>query len=253
MKIKMFIAGIFFSFFLTNIYADEATTYFIKGNKAYESGDFETAISNYEHVLQLKQENWQLYYNLGNAYFRNNNIGRAILNYERALKLQPDNEDIQFNLELAQLQTGDSIPKPPKEAWLVLLENWFNSPSFMFLFYTTLILYVLFMLGWALRYFVPVVVRFAAYRISFVFSIVLLIAVGSVFSLRWLNESTKHYGIILEDEVKVASAPAADAIEVFILHEGTKFRIQERSAQWWRIRLRDGKSGWIQTETAGEI
>lgn len=253
LMIQLFALLFTFTSFSTTLLADEATTHFIQGNKAYEEGDFAGAIAHYEHVIQLKQENWHLYYNLGNAYFRSNNVGRAILNYERALQLQPDNEDILFNLELAQLQTSDSIAKPPKEYWLILLENWFNSPSFSFLLYATLILYALFMLGWALRYFLPNIIHMPIYRFALVLTFIFLFFVGSVFSLRWYNKSTKHFGIVLEEEVKVASSPATDAIEVFILHEGTKFQIQERSAQWMRIRLRDGKSGWIQADTAGEI
>ncbi|KAA3618050.1 MAG: tetratricopeptide repeat protein [Calditrichaeota bacterium] len=242
-----------FAMLATQTLADEATTYFVKGNKAYESGDFAAAIANYEHVISLNEENWHLYFNLGNAYFRSNNLGRAILNYERAFKLAPENEDVQFNLEMAALQTTDRIPLPPKEAYLVLLENWFNSPSFSFLLYTTLILYATFILGWALRYFVPAITGAPFYQFFVVTALVLFLFFASIFSLRWYNQATKQFGVILEKEVNVTSSPTTGATELFILHEGTKFQIKEQASQWLRIRLRDGKTGWITAESAGRI
>lgn len=233
--------------------ADEATNLFVQGNKAYEAGDFAGAISSYEKVVALKMENWQLYFNLGNAYFRSNDIGRAILNYERALKLAPENEDVQFNLELAQLQATDRIPTPPKEAYLLWLEKLFYGPSFNLLLYLSLSLYATFLLIWALRYLMPMVSFVSGYRFTLAVVFALLIASSAVFSMRWYKEATQKYGVIVQPVVKVTSSPQAEATELFILHAGTKFQIQEQTARWLRIRLRDGKSGWIAAGTAGKI
>ncbi len=233
--------------------ADEATTYFVQGNKAYEAGDFAGAIASYEKIIDLKKENWQLYFNLGNAYFRSNDIGKAVLNYERALKLAPENEDVQFNLEMALLQTTDRIPTPPKEAWLLALEKLFYVPSFSLLLYLSLVLYATFLLVWALRYLFPLITGLPFYRFLLTTVFIAFILSGSIFSLRWYDQVTKKYGVIVQPAVKVTSSPTAEATEIFVLHAGTKFQIQEETANWLRIRLRDGKTGWISAETAGRI
>ena len=204
-------------------------------------------------MIDLKRENWQLYFHLGNPYCRRNDIGRAVLNYERALKLAPENEDVQFNLELAQLQTSDRIPTPPKEAYLLLFEKIFYGPSFNFLLYATLIFYATFLLIWALRYVLPAITFSSGYRFTLVVLLCGFVLSAGVFGVRWYNQATKKYGVAIASEVKVTSSPTAEATEVFLLHAGTKFQIQEQTANWLRIRLRDGKTGWISAGSAGRI
>jgi SH3-like domain-containing protein len=46
----------------------------------------------------------------------------------------------------------------------------------------------------------------------------------------------------------VKSTPAAQGTDLFILHEGTKVNITDGSMrQWKRIRVADGKEGWVET------
>ena len=55
--------------------------------------------------------------------------------------------------------------------------------------------------------------------------------------------------IVLADEVSVQSAPSDDqALQVFTIHEGTKARIDQQSAEWAEIVLADGKVGWVKVE-----
>ena len=244
---------IIFFLSVTMLDADEATTHFINGNKAYEAGQFEEAVQYYEYVIGLKKENWQLYYNLGNAYFRLGVIGKAILNYERALKLNSENEDIRFNLELAALQTLDRIPEPPKELWLTALEKWLKAPAFSFLLYTTLAIYALILCLLAARNFFAPIARAGLVKPVLVVATIFLFVFGGIFSYRWYDQAHNKYGVIIAEEVSVTSSPASDATELFILHQGTKFQLREQSDNWMRIRLRDGKSGWINAQTAGKI
>ncbi|MEG0162647.1 MAG: hypothetical protein RR652_01810, partial [Mucinivorans sp.] len=49
------------------------------GEKAYETGDFATAIDRYNQIIDRGEHSAALYYNLGNAYFKSDMTGQAIL------------------------------------------------------------------------------------------------------------------------------------------------------------------------------
>ena len=52
-------------------------------------------------------------------------------------------------------------------------------------------------------------------------------------------------GIILAPSVVVRSSPSESGTELFILHEGSKIKVNEEVSGWQNIRLIDGREGWI--------
>lgn len=252
MKLWIAVFGIFFLSF-GQPFCDEAESLFHQGNKLYEEGKYSGAVEVYERVIASGKQNWQLYYNLGNAYYKLNETGRAILNYERALKLNTENEDIQFNLQLANLAIIDRIPEPPKAFWIVLIENIHFAPSFNTLVWITLALYAVFMLFFALKFFRPQLRENRLMQFLSGASLVFFIASFLWFAFRWYEVETEKYAIVIQEEVSVTSSPTQDATEVFALHEGTKLKIEQQSGDWVRIRLLDGKVGWLPVDVLGMI
>jgi uncharacterized protein YgiM (DUF1202 family) len=66
--------------------------------------------------------------------------------------------------------------------------------------------------------------------------------------LAWSHQSylSKNQGVILlEDSSYVKSGPSENADDVFILHEGTKALRLEQFENWSKIKLPDGKLGWL--------
>ncbi len=232
----------------SSLRADEYSDLFQRANQAYDAGNYSAAIAGYLQIYRAGRGNWQLFYNLGNAYFRADSLGKAILFYEKALKLNPDNEDIRFNLEYANLKIVDRIPEPPKQPWVRWMEGIVLGPPFSVVLWTTLILYALFLVGFALRYFWPRLEYQRGYRFAVWSTGILFAAFLMLFSFRWMKQSTERFGVILAPEVTVTSSPTADATAVFQLHEGTRFKVEELSGKWVRIRLRDGKVGWVPRE-----
>jgi len=248
--------GLFFiavMLFASVAFADEAATLFQQGNQAYQAGDYELATAAFEKIITLKKENWQVYYNLGNAYFKQRKNGLAILNYERALRLSRTNEDIRFNLDLANLSITDRILEPPRSVVLVWLDNTLKffsleqAASWVLLFWWCALLgLILFLVGrkeglrqsgrWLAWITGTVCVLFAA-----------------IFFWQWYEQKTEQYGIVLEQRVIAQSSPGADATEVFIIHEGAKVKLQEQTGEWLRIRLADGKVGWLKSESVAKI
>jgi SH3-like domain-containing protein len=56
--------------------------------------------------------------------------------------------------------------------------------------------------------------------------------------------------VIQFPSVGILSAPDATGVEVFQLHEGTLVEIKGKQGNWQKIRLADGKEGWMSKEAA---
>lgn len=243
----------FFLLFALSAYADEAESLFHQGNQLYEAGSYQEAAKTYEKILAVGKANWQVYYNLGNAYYKQRQIAKAILNYERALHLNHDNEDIRFNLDLANLSVADRIPAMPRSlavVWLDQVIHIFTAEQAATL---ALIFWVLLFAGaifWLLAG--REQMRHWARRLVWSAGTVWLV-LALMFAMLAYERATLHEAIVLAPRVVVRSSPAGDATEMFILHEGVKVRLQERSGDWRRIRLADGKVGWLETKTIEEI
>ncbi len=233
--------------------ADEAANLFQLANQQYESGNYSQAAVTYEKILAAGQANWQVYYNLGNAYYKQKNIGKAILNYERAHRLNRDNEDIDFNIDLANLSVADRIPVMPQALIFIWLDRGIHLFSLEAAATVMLIFWVLLFAGaiiWMLarRGFLQNWGRRLAWGAGAVWLIFMLI-----FGILAYEQATVQEGIVLASRVVVRSSPAEDATEIFILHEGVKVRLQERSGEWQRIKLADGKVGWLEINAVEKI
>ena len=62
------------------------------------------------------------------------------------------------------------------------------------------------------------------------------------------NFTSRSGAIIMAPAATVKSTPSGQGTDLFILHEGTKVVITDGSMrQWKRIRVADGKEGWVET------
>ena len=109
----------------------------------------------------------------------------------------------------------------------------------------TIILYVLLFVLVVLRLVVRNNFVFRLARIAWLPIFILLILVGSLFIVKVRQDINVKHGVILVDKVSVVSSPSIDSTEMFALHEGVKIRIIAQSGDFYRIRLTDGKDGWV--------
>lgn len=233
--------------------ADEAGSLFSQANQHYQAGQYAEAAAAYEKIIALGRENWQVYYNLGNAYFKQRQLGMAILNYERALRLNRRNDDIRFNLELANLAIIDRIPQPPVALVVAWGQAALNFLSIQQVALAGLIFWILLFAGLVANLLAPRRIwQLAGRRLAWIAGTgVLVLAV--IFAAQLYQQHASRYGIVLQRRVVVHTSPAADATEAFILHEGAKVQLQEQSGTWARIRLADGKVGWLPQAAVGVI
>lgn len=212
-------------------------------NQLYKNNQFDQAAAAYEKILAQGYGTAEVYYNLGNCYYKLKNTGKAILNFERAHQIAPDDEDISHNLKLAQLKTIDKLVPVPQLAVATAWNNFTTSQSSK---------------GWgifALGFIWVALIIFAVYLfiskkgfILFLGSVFLLLSIAAV-SLAFKQsrvEENPDSAILLVSNVNVKSAPDANGTDLFTIHEGIKLEICDQVGSWTKIRLADGKVGWIE-------
>ncbi len=221
---------------------------FEKANALYNDSKYAEAIDNYNAILETGNHSSDLYFNLANAHYKLNNIAPSIFFYEKALQLAPNDVDIQNNLSFAQNMTIDAIDVIPEAGVARLIKNTANTMSFD---------------GWA-RFAVSMVFCFVVLFLIYFFSYSTLkkrlVFIGSLVSLillcialsfafhKYNLDKKDNPAIIFIQESKVRSDPNSKSDESFRLHEGTKVQVLESYNDWKKIKLADGKTGWINAE-----
>jgi SH3-like domain-containing protein len=64
---------------------------------------------------------------------------------------------------------------------------------------------------------------------------------------------SKKEAIVFAEKTAIRNAPTLNSEEVFILHEGAKVIILDAIDNWKKIKLADGKQGWIISEEIKEF
>jgi len=228
--------------------ADQKDFLFQQGNEFYKAGDYEKAARAYEQILQMGYESAAIYYNLGNAYFKLHQNSRAILNYERALRLAPNDEDIRHNLQLANLAVVDKIPSLPELFYIRAFRQFRDRFTLSTLFILVICLYLICIGTLIIRILTKRNrARQLALFVITVCGIPLLFFSGILISK--IHHLHCHVeAIIMTEKVDARSAPSSDGTELFVLHEGVKVHIVNRTGEWVEIKLADGKKGWLPKE-----
>jgi tetratricopeptide (TPR) repeat protein len=222
-------------------------------NKFYQDGNYPAAIESYQKILSQGFESGALYFNLGNTYFRSGRLGHAIFNYEKGLKLEPNDEDLSYNLKIANARTFDKITELPK----LFIVSWWEGlvTAFSVSGWTFIVVIVFWALVASLAfYFFSNKARLQ--RISFLsssISLSILIIVVVILAARISREATTNYGILVEQTYSAKVSPDTRSNDAFVIHEGIKFAIDDQLNDWAKIRLIDGKVGWVQKNALGQI
>lgn len=222
---------------------------FQRANEHYLKGEFEQAIQSYNSILTQGYEGKSLYYNLGNSYFRAGKLGFAIYYYEKAKKLSPSDEDVNYNLAFANSRITDKIETLPK---FFLFEWWENLLSLFSISGWTYVAYIFFLIilfAIATYFFAK---SLKTQRLAFYGGIISALVFVIVIILLIINlnrELNIKYAIIVEQQVITKFSPDSNSGDAFLIHEGLKVKAEDTVSDWVKIRLIDGKVGWVKKES----
>jgi tetratricopeptide (TPR) repeat protein len=230
---------------------------FKKGVSQYASEDFPGAIATFLKLTEHDQISWELYYNLGNSYYRNGELGKAIQYWEKAKVHAPSQSDINHNLLMAEQLLIDKVVLPemfPLFRWYKDFQKSFEIGLAIQIIGILLALMIL-LLG-LLRYrhkMKSKSLKAANITVLAVF-LTLIIVLTSVTIDTNIKRKNERYAIILERSVNILSEPTDDARVLFILHEGSKVKVNKKiEDSWSNISYFDDKVGWIKASAIGEI
>lgn len=232
----------------TGAMATENARIFMDGTAAYNRGDWPAAIQAFEQLAVKGIDNGRLFYNLGNAYLKNDDLGHALLWYERALKHIPDDPDLKFNYDYALTLTKDE-PVNHTSPILRILFFWKYQLGADTIRWITL----------ALNAVLWVSLAVLSIRKKHLLrpSIILVTAATLIFSataaFNYIEATRIKRAVILPTEVAVRSGFSDTATQLFVLHAGTKVKVERQSEAYLLIRYTKDKIGWVKQGDAGII
>ena len=155
--------------------------------------------------------------------------------------LSPGDDDIQFNLQFARSKTIDKIT-PDDELFFV---NWYRSlvnlTSVDRWAYTAVVSIILVLVLLLMYLFAE---NITLRKIGFYGAVasLLLFLLANLFAFQQKRMLEDRCGaIVMSSSVNVRKSPAEKAEAAFVLHEGTRVDITDKSIKGWReVRLADG-------------
>ena len=226
---------------------------FNEGNKAYNAGNYENAISLYGQTLKMGKHSAEVYYNLGNANYRLNKVAESVYYFEKAKLMRPKDRDIITNSAFANNMTIDAIEKIPVSQIDQIRNSIIETFSFdLWTFFTVILLWIFTILFLAYLFFI----RARLKRIFFFSSLSILLLFILSFSITYSidqNEKNKKFAILFSKQTDIWSEPNQQADRLFVLHEGTKMQLLDSLEEWQKIKIANGSEGWIKDASFKKI
>jgi len=220
----------------------------VLANQDYLEGRYEQAARGYEALLAGGLRNGHLFYNLANCQVRLGRVGEAVLNYRKALLLLPRDGDLKATLQYARSLCKDRMEEKPPTLWQTLA-FWYHALNLRGLLIAFCVLNLLFWTALVAGLF-----RASEWiRWTAALSLILCVLLGVSTVLKYRETFHNPDGVVLEEEVPVRAGFSYNDTVLFVLHEGTEFRILGREKGWWKIELADGKKGWIPRGAGGRV
>jgi len=219
---------------------------FRKGAEFYSAGEYQKALDLWMELYNTGNRSTNLDYNIGNANFKLDNIPGALLFYERAHLLKPADEDINYNLQIARTRVVDRFKDIP----VLFFVRWYDFVSLVVSSNSwakiSLISFILCLFALSI-YFYTSIFKYKVLGFWLAIALFILSLVSLAFTLR--NKSLVYdsrSAIIFNPVVNGKSSPDASGTDLFILHEGTKVKVEgDKVGEWFEIRLSDGNKGWV--------
>ena len=251
-KYRVAVAVVLSTFGAALSFAQTPEQVFDRANQLYQQTRFAEAKDAYESILHNGLVSGELYYNLANTYYKLGNIGMAILNYERARRLMPNDDDVNHNLQLANLLITDRIEPTPR---LFIWDYWDGMKAAFSLNVITWIAYGLFVLLFGS---LSLVVATRTYRLRRFglfgagASLLVLVLCITLWVGKFGEMTRSNTAVVTARITTVKNSPDAKSSDAFVLHSGVKVTITDSVNEWVKVRLADGKVGWME-ESAGEV
>lgn len=227
-------------------HAETPEQLFREANQLYQQGKVPEARDLYESILSSGYASGELYYNLGNAYYKSGSLARAILNYERAMRLMSGDDDLRHNLQLASMMTTDRIEPIPQ---LFIWDYWDACKDAFSLRSATLLAYLWYVLVAGAAALFLLARTYAMRKVALICGAGALLVFCFCMALfvSKLSDATRTDEAVLMVQIAtVKNSPDVKSSDAFVLHGGSEVQVIDHLGTWSKIRLSDGKVGWLE-------
>lgn len=252
MKQRFFLA----LFFVTLVAAfpvcgQSVEEFFQQGNELYEAKEYDRAITAYQQVLAQGVESAPLYFNLGNAYFRDGDLGHSILYYHRAKRLDPDDPDIQANLEFARRFTSVQMEGVKLNPISSLFASIVEPYQLNTLAWSTSIFFILLFILLTVRY--GFHFRGALVRIGLTVTLVLVVALGLLTTVKYDNDYRTEMAVVIADEAVVRTGPSLLSDKELDAAPGLVVEVLDETGDFYNVLFENKRRGWIEKDLVAVI
>ncbi|TXD82721.1 SH3 domain-containing protein [Subsaximicrobium wynnwilliamsii] len=223
-------------------------TLFEQANQLYSDANYTEALQKYKAIMDSGEQSAALYFNMANAHYKLNHIAPSIYYYEKASLLNPNDKDIKNNMAFAKNMTLDAIDTVPEVGLAKLMNSWTKTFYYEVWAKISVAFAILFVILFISYFFVS---STGKKRFAFVSSILCLLLVFASFGLAYHGHdlvANNQPAIVFAKEAQIKSEPNLRSTEAFKLHEGTKVQVLDSVDNWKKIKLADGKTGWVMNE-----
>ena len=222
--------------------AQDSKSLFQSANEYYKTKQYEEAEKMYLLLLKKDKLNANAFYNLGNTYFHLKQYANAVLYYEKAKKIQPDNKQIQHNIELTNNKLFSKIEFSKEFFVTKQIKDTVSSKSSK---------------SWSVFMFIALWLGVILMCIHFFFSDKMLFRIGFLSCLLSLlfsyftystyqQEHQNNFAIIMQQNAYMKTAPVESMNAATAVQAGLKIEIIDSDKNWKKIKLPNGKMGWIE-------
>lgn len=214
-------------------------------NKSFEDGKFADALALYQMLIESGNGNATVHANAGTAAFRAGDVGRAVAHFERALRLDPTNERAAHNLARIAPETN-RLPDDAS-AFAIARAALARAPGWLFVaaIEVTFVLLLVGLWQWSRRPADSTARGEWAIRAG-VAGAALAVAIGVAF----LHDAARQrWGdAVLAQKGVSRLGPGEKYFEQLELPPGTLVELPEAPIDGWvRVRLRDGRTGYVES------
>ena len=231
--------------------ASDAATAFEEGNRLYEAGRYEDALTAYQRALATGYASGPLFYNMGNAYYRLDELGQAIRFYAKARRLMPEDPRLLHNLEIARTRTADTFSRLPTPFWMRWWEQLLSVTGTYGLFLAGLLLYLT--AAALITYRLWTGTRNAWHRRTMALALLTGLLLLTLAFTASLDRTLHQEAVVIAEQVTLHEAPEEDAAGGTVVHEGLLLDVLRTRADWVEVRLPNGTTGWVTQQTLAEV
>jgi tetratricopeptide (TPR) repeat protein len=219
----------------------------------YQNGKYLESSQLYTRLLQENHKTVEVYYNLANCYAKLDDITNAVLFYERALKLSPTDESIIHNLTLANQKIGLEIIEVPD---FFLLQKWRAFSSVLRSNIWTY-LYIIFSIAFLVSFYKWLLgknreVKKRSFFLAFI-SIFLVLLCFMASKTKFQLEYGQDSAIVISDELYLKSGPDIKSKDQRLLKGGVKVELIDEIGTWYKVKLANNETGWLEMKNLEQI